>query len=107
MGWTQLVSTEMSDEQKLDMAMPCFPGRDTPDFPYGMKIQMDEWLLDRLKLDQDVEVGDLLDMRCFAVVTSVRKEQTNGKSTCTVCLTIEKVAIESESEEGESPGDDD
>ena len=107
MAWTKLVSTEMGEEQKLDMMMPCFPGRDTPDYPYGMKITLDGWLLDRLGLDRNVDVGDYLDMRCFAVVTSVRKEQTDGKDECTVCLTIEKVALESEMDESTEPGDDD
>lgn len=107
MAWSKMVSTEMDDDQKFDMMIPSFPGRDTPDYPYGVKLQFDEWLLDRLGLSQDVDVGDVLDMRAFAVVTSVRKEQTDGKSTCCVCLTLEKIAVEDEADESTEPGEDD
>ncbi len=105
MAWSKLVSTEMEQDQITDMMMPIMPGRTGPDFPCGMQISLDEWLLERLGLDQDVEVGDYLDMRCFATVTSIIKSQGNGDAKCHVCLTIEKIAIEDEM--GESTGLDD
>ena len=105
--WSKLVSTEIDDEQKLDMAMPMGGLSEVPDFPAGMKICMDETLLKRLELSSDCEPGDYLDLRCFATVTSVNKMQVNGKDRVRVELTIEKVAVEAEMESDGAPGDDD
>lgn len=107
MAWSKLVSTELSDEKKLDMSMPTILGKDVPEFPYGMRISMDEELLERLDLEADCEVGDYLDLRCFAVVTSVSKNKTNSGMKCCVELQIEKVAIEPEFEHEDPDADED
>lgn len=107
MGWSKFVSTELDDEQRMDMAGPIGSMHNVPDFPYGMKISMDQVLLKRLKLEPDCEVGEYLDLRCFARVTSVTKNQVNGEDRCCVEMTIEKIKVEIEDDESAEEGDDD
>ena len=106
-GWTKFVTTELDEDQKLDMAVPMGSLRDVPDFPYGMKISFDQHLLKRLKMEPDCEVGEYIDLRCFARVTSVTKNQVNGEDRCCVEMTIEKISAEIEDDESTKPDDDD
>jgi len=105
--FTKYVSTEMSDDQKLDFGFPTMLGKDIPDYPPGMKIEMDENLLEKLDLGHDCEPGDYLHLRCFAVVTGVHREQKNGKDEVKVCLTLEKISAESEDDEAEDADESD
>jgi hypothetical protein len=105
--FTKYVSTEMSDDQKLDFGFPTVLGRDLPDFPSGMKIEFDENLLEKLDLGHDCEPGDYLHIRAFAVVTAVHREQKGGKDKASVCLTLEKISVESEDEEADDADKDD
>ena len=98
MAWTQLVDMAMDDEAKIDMVKP-MPLDEVPDYPFGLRICLTQEDLDKLGLDADCEVGDLLDMRCFATVTSVSKNEVNGKPSCRVELQIEKIAVENEMDE--------
>jgi|SRR5665213_3037217 len=106
MAWSKLISTELTDDEKIDMGIPCSGLGNVHDFPYGMHITMDAVLLKKLGLSQNCEVGDYLDMRCFASVTSVRKTQTDSGDQCRVELTIEKIAVESEMAESTDSDDD-
>ena len=51
--------------------------------------------LDKLGLDADCDEGDMIDMRCFGVVTSVHKENGNNR----VEIQIQKMSVENEMEE--------
>jgi len=95
---------EMDDDEKLDMMIPCI-NPDQADYPYGLRICLTERELEKLDLKPDCEVGEVIDMRCFATVTSVSTEQRNGRNTARVELQIERLAVENESQE--TPGDDD
>lgn len=100
MAWSKLIDMELSDEDKLDASMPiAMPSK--PDYPYGLRISLTHNELEKLGLDDDCEVGDMIDVRCFATVTSVSKnEDGNGKG-CRIELQIEKMAVESEMDEKE------
>jgi hypothetical protein len=105
MGWSKWVSTELTIDERIDAAMPMgISLGDAPDYPYGMKICMDEGLLQKLGLSDNCDIGDLLDMRCMAKVTSVTKNQVNG---CHVELTIIEVKTENEDTESTEEGGDD
>ncbi len=100
MGWGKLVDMELSDEDKIDASMPiAMPSK--PDYPYGLRISLTHKELEKLGLDADCDVGDMLDMRCFATVMSVSKSEDDGGSRCSVELQIEKMAIEDEMDESE------
>ena len=70
-------------------------------YPYGLRICLCDEELTKLGLDAGCDEGDYLDIRAFATVISVHKE--NGANR--VELQIEKMSVENESHE--SPDDDD
>lgn len=82
-----------------DMIMPSVAS--APDYPPGLCICLTQDELDKLDLADDCEVGDMLDLRAMAVVTSVSKRQTNGVDECRVELSISHIAVESEDDEDE------
>lgn len=96
MGWTQLTSMELDDEDKMDMAIPSISQQ--PDFPWGLRICFTEKELKRLELPIP-EDGDMIDMRAMGTVTSVSTEQREGKDTCRVEIQIEKISLENENRE--------
>ena len=100
MAWSKLVDLELDDEDKLDAAMP-IPMADRPDYPYGLRICLTEKELAKLDLSDDCEVGDMIDMRCFGVVTSFSKNDTEGGSSCRVEIQIQRMAVENEMTEDE------
>jgi len=99
MAWSKLTDMELSDDEKIDREMPgATPSK--PDFPWGLRISLTEKELEKLGLDADCDIGDMIDLRAFAVVTSVSKNKsTEGADSCRVELQIEKMAVESEDEE--------
>lgn len=94
MAWTGFVDLELDDEDQLDAVMP-IPMPNKPRYPYGMRICLTQAELDKLKLDSDCNVGDMIDLRAFAEVTSISKDGDN----CRVELQIQKIALEDESKE--------
>jgi hypothetical protein len=107
MAWSKMVNMELSDDEKFDamIGMPCISNG--PDYPYGLKICLTEKELEKLGLKPDADIGEVIDLRAFAVVTSVSTERRDGKDTARVELQIERLAIENESTESTEPGDDD
>ena len=97
MTWSRLVSMELDDEDKIDYGIPMSDSPKGPDFPYGLRISLTEKELKKLKLDVgECEIGDLVDLRCFAVVTSKSEEDNKSGKSCRVELQIEKIAVENE-----------
>lgn len=85
-------------ERAEDMPMM---GGDQPIYPYGLCISMDCEQLERLDLEDDCEIGDLIKLNCLARVTSVSKRETTGGSNTRVELQI--IGIEAEGEEEPMP----
>ena len=99
MSWSKMISMELDDEDILDAIMP-FPMPDKPKYPYGLRICLTEKELEKLDLEADCNVGDIIDLRAFARVTSVSSnEMENGKCCCRVELTLEELAVENEMSE--------
>lgn len=73
-------------------------------YPYGLSVCLTQDELDKLDLDSDCEVGDILHMVCMARVTSISKNQmTNGES-CRIEMQIFDIeTLEDENEEFERP----
>lgn len=94
--WTKLVDMELDDEAKLDACMPI--ACDRPDYPYSLRISLGPDELKKLGLPIP-DFGDMIDMRCFGVVTSVSASDTEGGSDCRVEIQIQKIAVENEMKE--------
>lgn len=101
-----MVDMALSDDDKIEAMMPCLPST-SPDYPYNLRICLTEKELQKLDLAPDCEVGDVIDLRAFAVVTSVSTEQRDGQNSARIELQIERLAVESESEESTEPSDGD
>lgn len=99
MGFSKLVDMELDDEDKLDSPQPyVMPSK--PDFPYGLRICLTEKELKKLDLEPPTAIGDVIDIRAFAVVTSISSNKNEDGSECQrVELQIEKMAVESEMQE--------
>lgn len=91
MGWSKLVDLERDDDAKLDVNA-AFPDL-APDYPMGLRICLCRAELDKLGLDTDCNIGDMIDMRCFGEVTSVSKDRVE--------IQIQKMAVENEMTESE------
>lgn len=105
MSFSKMVSMERTPEEKAEtVAEMMSPAISMPDYPFGLCISLDEDDLEKLDLEDDCEVGDMIDLRAFARVTSVSKTQRDGKDCCRVELQIEMLAVENESDE--EPGED-
>jgi len=99
MAWSNMVSLELDDEDREDAAMPiAMP--DTPQFPYGTRYCLTQVELEKLGLDHaECDVGDVIDMRSFGVITS--KSVTEGEyGECVrIEVQMERMAIENETTE--------
>ena len=101
MPWSRMVDLELDDEAQLEAAMPiAMP--DKPRFPYGLRICLTHDELKKLNLEPDCEIGDVIDLRAFAVVTSVSMNETDHGQECRVELQIQKLAIENETTEDDT-----
>lgn len=99
MPWSKLIDMEMDDEDKYDFCAPIACSK--PDYPYGLRITLSDKELKKLGLSNP-DIGDMLDMRCFATVTSCSVEKTDDGDRCRVELQIEKIAVENEMDEKEN-----
>lgn len=95
MPWSKMVDMELDDEDKLDLP-PVMNMK--PDYPYGLRISLSHTELEKLGLDHP-DIGDVIDLRCFAVVTSVSQSEGSEGHTCRVELQIQKMAVENEADE--------
>ncbi len=91
-SWTRLVSMELSDEEKMNTAMP-IEMPDRPEYPYGLRICLTNVELEKLGLADDCEIGDMIDLRVFARVTSVSKNASEDQTSTRVELQITDVAF--------------
>ena len=79
------VSLALTDEEKLDAAMPI--PMPMPEYPAGCRICLCDAELDKLDVDEMPDKGDLIDMRIFARVMSV----TDGVTGRRLELQIEEI----------------
>lgn len=97
-----------SDDEKtaahLESMFP--PSVNTPDVPPGLCNCLTESDLEKLNLDDEVEVGDYLHGRVMWKVTAVSKNNTGNGMKCRVEMSIVAMAVD-EDESSEMPGDDD
>lgn len=104
-GWTKFIDMQRDDEAMLDAAMPFgILSKDIPQYPPGLRICLCEDELDKLDLEQDMELGDIIDLRAMARVTSVSSDESSAGKHRRVELQITSLAVESEDQE--EPGEE-
>lgn len=95
MSFSPMVSMELDDDDKLDAPMPiAMPDR--PDYPYGLRICLTHAELEKLGLDSGCAIGDMIDIRAFAKVTSVSATDGPGGPDRRIELQIVMMSVESE-----------
>lgn len=77
---TKMIDMAKSLSEAKDLAMP---SSNIPQdrYPYGLCISLDNESLEKLGLDCECEVGDLLHGQFMAEVTSVSKHDRTGQAT--------------------------
>lgn len=94
----RLVDLALSQEEKHETDMPLVsPGGEN--YPWGLRLTLTEVELEKLGMSGDCEVGDMLDIRCFATVCSIAKSDGPTGPTCRIELQVEKMMVENESTE--------
>ena len=91
MARSKLVSMANDEAEPTMPEMPM-----VPDYPYGLRICLTDAELSKLEMGTDCEIGDMIDLRCFARVTSVSKNDGPDGPTCRVEMQIESMSCENE-----------
>lgn len=95
MAWSNMVSLELTDEDKIDTACP--PAlEDVPDYPWGTKITLTHRELEKLGMEADCRPGDMLEFKAVARVCGVYSNDGPMGPEDRVELQIEQMAVEQE-----------
>lgn len=86
---------------EMEVAVIAPPAADEPYYPYGLRITLTEEELDKLDLDSDCEVGDMIHIHCLAKVCGINTNSTVVSSSKTIQLQITHIACEDEEHENE------
>lgn len=98
-----MVDLSRSDEEKEDAQSFNY---EAPDYPPGLSICLTQDELEKLDLEDDCEVGDMIHMHCIARVTSVSKKEVNGENDCRIELQITHISAEDEDDENDEAEED-
>lgn len=81
----------------IEQSMPAI--NEGPDFPYGLRISLDETDLEKLGLSDDASIDDMVHLVAIGRVCSVNKNEYNGAKSCRVEICLEQIGVEDEMEE--------
>lgn len=93
-----LTKSEKSERQK-DTVLS-----ESPEFPFGLSVHLDDDSLEKLKVKELPEVGGEFDMFATVKVTSVSEHETDEGARRSVSLQITEMALFHKGENN-SPGD--
>lgn len=95
---TRLVDMARTVKEMTESSSPML--MNSPLYDYGLTLCFSNETLEKLNLEDDVEVGDLLDTRMLLKVTSVSKNDTGDGEKCRIELQVTHIAVlENESTE--------
>jgi len=99
----KMVDLTRSPKEKVEEAEASMPSSIAymPDVPYGLCISLTEVELEKLDLEENCDVGDLVHLFCMARVTSISKNETTDGCRCRIELSITNMAVEDEDNEEE------
>jgi hypothetical protein len=94
---------EEVNKEVTDMRSPVSASADNvPKYPYGLCINLDDDCLEKLDLDDECEVGDMIHLCAMARVTSCSANETEGGTKHRIELQITALAVEDEDDENEA-----
>ena len=101
MAFGPMANMELDDEDRNDLVLPiAMP--DKPAFPPGLRICLTHVELAKLGIEPgDIAVGDFIDLRAFATVTSVSINDGEAGPACRLEMQIERLKVENENTEEE------
>lgn len=95
--WSPLVDLAMTPQEQEDCGMVMGAADTAPRYPWGMKLRFTKAEIEKLKLSDNVNVGDLFDARIFGTVTSVSKcQRSDGTDDYSIEIQCEKMSVEDE-----------
>lgn len=98
---SKFVDMAMTQEEKKE-SLPVIGGNSgQPIYPYGLCISLTEKELEKLKMPDDANVGDLIHLHALGKVTSVSKRDTESGTCCRIEIQLTHVAAEDEGDENE------
>jgi len=105
-GWSKFTDMAMGKDDRVASGMPpAIADSDAPEYPYGLRITLTGAELDKLGMDCDCDIGDVIDLRAMGTVTSVSMDKSaDGVTRRRVEIQLEKIAVENEA--GEMPDDE-
>lgn len=84
-------SPEQINQDHMPMAMSDYP---VNVYPYGTSICLENAQLERLNLDEDPEVGDMIEFTARGLVTSASQNQTDKGTKRRVEIQITDIALD-------------
>lgn len=84
-----------------EMVKEASPSYQQSIYPYGLCLRLGTDELEKLDIEDDFKVGDIIDLRCFAKVTSVSMNQMADSTSRCMELQITHLAVENENNEDE------
>lgn len=97
----QMVDMARKPEKTEDMASPVMIEQSI--YPYGLSISLTQDELEKLDLQPDCQVGDMIHIAAMAKVTSISQYETTENSNCRIELQITHMALEDEDKEEVAP----
>ena len=97
----KFVDMAIDMEEAAEMQSPISDMSHTPKYPYGLCISLCDNEIDKLDLEDDCEIGDLLHMHCLAKVTAISKNEMESGSRTRIELQIIGISCEDEDAENE------
>ena len=103
-GFKRMVNMARTTEEKISaieesMPMPAAAA----DYPYGLRISLDERDLEKLGLSDEIDEvaeGSMIHLVAMGRVCSVSKNEFNGVRSCRVEICLEDIGVEDEDQEG-------
>ncbi len=90
LGNLKLRDMKLSRREKAEEASPV---GDQPDYPYGLRLSLDEDALDKLGIELP-DVGDAFFVVAVATVQSVSEHQSEDRASQNVELQIEQLSLD-------------
>lgn len=100
----KLADMKMSDEEAKEQYGPSSAMADSPQYPYGLQLSLDEESLAKIGIKDLPAVGTKVQITAIAEVTSVSKRKNRGgDDESNASLQIIQMGIEAAPSEEESP----
>lgn len=102
-----LVSMKRTKAEKKGKSGASISSTEREDYPYGLSISLDAETIKKLGLSEDLQVGDVVELRAKAKVRSMSQSSSEeGGENRDLSLQITDLCVEDEGEEAAESDDD-